>query len=118
MNLCIINWEMIRMLVFITGLGALIASLILKSTSPQNVNRVYGYRTKRSKKNQKLWDFAQKYSAKVLTITAILNIVIGLILMIFVKYSNEYYLFFELGWIVISILPVFLLTERKLMEME
>ncbi|WP_158232150.1 SdpI family protein [Sporosarcina sp. P20a] len=106
------------MLVFITGLGTLIGSLILKSASPQNVNRVYGYRTKRSKKNQKLWDFAQKYSAKVLTITAVLNIVIGLIIMIFVKFDNEYYLFFELGWVVVSILPVFLLTERKLMEME
>lgn len=106
------------MLVFITGLGNLMASFILKSVSPQNVNRVYGYRTRRSIKNQALWDFAQIYSAKILTKVATLNIIIGLILMIFVKYTNEYYAFFELGWVVVSIIPVFLLTERKLMEME
>ncbi|WP_080873897.1 SdpI family protein [Oceanobacillus timonensis] len=105
------------MLVFLTGLGTLVASIILKISSPDNINSIYGYRTKRSMKNQKLWDFAQKYSAKILIIVGILNILIGIALM-FVTYSNEYYLFFELGWAVLSFLPVFVLTERRLIQIE
>ncbi|MCK0205205.1 SdpI family protein [Ornithobacterium rhinotracheale] len=31
---------------------------------PKELNAIYGYRTKRSSKDQKSWDFAQKYSAK------------------------------------------------------
>lgn len=106
------------MLVFITGLGTLVASFVLRSSSPQNINSIYGYRTKRAKKNQKLWNFAQKYSAKVLSIVAVVNILIGIGLMMFVTYSKEYYLFFELGWVILSTLPVFVLTERKLIQME
>ncbi|GAA5415293.1 hypothetical protein Pryu01_00317 [Paraliobacillus ryukyuensis] len=105
------------MLVFITGLGTLMASIVLRTSSPHNINSLYGYRTKRSKKNQKLWDFAQKYSAKLLSIVGILNILIGIGLM-FVTYSKEYYLFFELGWGVLSFLLVFVLTKRKLIQIE
>ncbi|MCA0970894.1 SdpI family protein [Halobacillus litoralis] len=105
------------MLIFLTGLGCLAASIVLWKASPDNINSVYGYRTKRSKKNKKLWDFAQKYSAKVLCAVATFNIVLGFALM-FVTYSKEYYLFYELGWSVLSFLPVFLLTERKLIKIE
>lgn len=44
----------------------------------------------------------------------ILNLLIGAILII-VTYNNEYYLFFELGWIMFSFL---ILTERKLIQIE
>lgn len=106
------------MLVFITGIGTLFVSFILSSNSPGKINRAYGYRTKKSMSNQTLWDFAQKYSAKIFSRIAIFNVILGLILMIFVTYSKEYYILFELGWVVLSILPVFFLTEVKLREME
>lgn len=105
------------MLVLLTGLGTLVASLILKFSSPENINKIYGYRTKRSMKNKKLWNFAQKYSSKLLMKMGILNILIGIVLM-FITYSKEYYLFFELGWVVLSYLPAFILTERKLIQIE
>ncbi|RKD69571.1 SdpI/YhfL family protein [Sinobaca qinghaiensis] len=105
------------MLVFLTGLGTLVAGIVLKISSPARINNVYGYRTQRSKKNQKLWDVSQEYSAKILRLMGVLNILIGIVLM-FTTYSQEYYLFFELGWVVLSFLPVFILTERKLVKIE
>lgn len=105
------------MLVFLTGLGTLMASVVLRTAKPPKINSVYGYRTKRSKRNQTLWKAAQKYSAKIFSVVGILNIIIGVFLM-FVTYSNEYYLFVELGWTAFSFLPVFILTERKLIQIE
>ncbi|MEY9141437.1 MULTISPECIES: SdpI family protein [Mammaliicoccus] len=105
------------MIVLLTGLGTLVASLVLKFSNPKNINKTYGYRTKRSMKNKTQWNFAQKYSAKMLMIMGTLNILIGIVLM-FITYSKEYYLFFELGGAVLTYLPVFILTERKLIQLE
>ena len=35
---------------------------------PKKINMTYGYRTTRSMKSQSAWDFAQKYSAKWMTV--------------------------------------------------
>ncbi len=48
----------------VSGSLALIAGLILKNNAPKKINWWYGYRTKRSMKNQEQWDFAQKLGAK------------------------------------------------------
>ncbi len=48
----------------LTGLLALIAGLLFKKNPPKEINWWYGYRTKRSMKNQEQWDFAQKLGAK------------------------------------------------------
>ncbi len=42
---------------------SIVAFVILRLFPPRKINRLYGYRTKRSMQNQKKWDFAQKYSA-------------------------------------------------------
>ena len=33
---------------------------------PKEINGLYGYRTPRAMKNQKIWEYAQVYSAKVM----------------------------------------------------
>lgn len=48
----------------LTGAIALIGGQIFKNNPPKHINWWYGYRTKRSMKNQKQWDFAQKLGAK------------------------------------------------------
>lgn len=47
-----------------TGPIILIVGFIMLKRPPKKINRIYGYRTKRSMKSQEQWDFAQKYSAK------------------------------------------------------
>lgn len=48
----------------LTGIVFVIAGYILLRNPPKEINNLYGYRTKRSMANQKVWDFAQIYSAK------------------------------------------------------
>lgn len=45
----------------LTGLGMYVAGLILKKKPPGMINSIYGYRTKRSVKNQLLWDDIDSY---------------------------------------------------------
>ena len=40
--------------------------LFMSKKPPKEINGLYGYRTPRSMKNQKIWDYAQVYSAKVM----------------------------------------------------
>ncbi|MBL4704721.1 MAG: SdpI family protein [Flavobacteriales bacterium] len=37
--------------------------MMLLLIPPKTINNFYGYRTKRSKRSKRSWDFAQKYSA-------------------------------------------------------
>ena len=50
----------------LSGLGYLLAGLLLKKYPPKKINLLYGYRTKNSMQNQERWDFAQKYAASEL----------------------------------------------------
>ncbi|WP_083925432.1 SdpI family protein [Psychroflexus tropicus] len=47
----------------VTGLLGLIAGYYLKKYPPKHINCFYGYRTRRSMKNQKHWDLAQQLVA-------------------------------------------------------
>ncbi|MFF2912422.1 SdpI family protein [Paenibacillus sp. NPDC057934] len=42
------------------------ARLTVKKKPPKKINSLYGYRTKRSMKNQLLWDEANRYSAELM----------------------------------------------------
>ena len=48
----------------ITGVIGLIGGMLFKKHPPKHINGFYGYRTRRSMKNQKHWDLAQQLGAK------------------------------------------------------
>ncbi len=48
----------------LTGLIFIIVGFIMWNFPPKRINMLYGYRTKSSMKNQEVWNFAQKFSAK------------------------------------------------------
>ena len=48
------------------GLVCVAASLITTLWPPKKPNWIYGYRTKRSMKDQTHWEFAQRYSSKMM----------------------------------------------------
>ncbi|MDX1278523.1 SdpI family protein [Oceanihabitans sediminis] len=50
----------------LAGGAFILAGIIMHFFPPKKINSIYGYRTVRSMKNQNTWDFAQKYSAKLL----------------------------------------------------
>ncbi len=64
---------------FFGGLIFMITSLIMYFFPPKKINFIYGYRTLRSMKNQKNWDFAQKYSSFTLFYLSIIMVISSLL---------------------------------------
>jgi uncharacterized membrane protein len=58
----------INALNYINALILLVVGVVFWTYPPKKINGLYGYRTTRSRKSQEAWDFAQRYSAKLLTI--------------------------------------------------
>ncbi|PAF17009.1 SdpI family protein [Terribacillus saccharophilus] len=106
------------MLILICGIGHLMASLILLTSESGGINRIAGYRTKRSMKNETLWKLAQSYAAKLLVFAGVMHIVIGGIVLLFFRYDNEFYLFVELLWVIIPLFMIYGLTEWGLKRKE
>ena len=50
-------------ILFLVGIVLFFSSILMNLKPPKNINRIYGYRTKRSMKNQEVWDYAQLYSS-------------------------------------------------------
>lgn len=57
----------------------IVVGFITHKFPPKTINSFYGYRTKRSMKDQKSWDFAQLYSSKLMMQLGVLYALIGLI---------------------------------------
>ncbi|MFP7494397.1 SdpI family protein [Terribacillus saccharophilus] len=105
------------MLILICGIGHLMASLILR-TETGNISRIAGYRTKRSMKSDVLWNLGQSYAGKLLVLAGVMNSIIGGLVLLFLRYDNEFYVFAELLWVIVCLFLVFGLTEWELKRKE
>jgi len=54
------------LILFLDGFIFILAGTFMSIKPPKKINDFYGYRTKASKQNQQVWDFAQKYSARTM----------------------------------------------------
>ncbi|WP_452226097.1 SdpI family protein [Lacinutrix cladophorae] len=63
----------------LVGIIFIITGVFMQIFPPKKINSLYGYRTNRSMQNQKKWDFAQKYAARLLTIIGLVLLIISLI---------------------------------------
>lgn len=63
----------------LTGTLMIIVGLISRYFPPKKINSLYGYRTSRSMKNDRNWQFAQTYSTKILMLSSFIYLLIGLI---------------------------------------
>ncbi|MDX8046828.1 SdpI family protein [Gracilibacillus sp. S3-1-1] len=107
----------LHMLILICGIGTIIGSFIVRTSGQGNINRVAGYRTKRSMKNETLWNLGQVYYSKLSVWVGAINIAIGAVLLFF-PYENEYYRFIELLWVIVSLVLIYILTEGRLKRKE
>jgi uncharacterized membrane protein len=90
-----------------------IAGIILLKKPPKEINFIYGYRTTSSMKNETVWKFAQKLSAKYLVIIGALQILISLLGFIYhpkIEYAIAITLIVIFGSIVLKVV----LIENKL----
>src|SRR5690606_26583074 len=116
-----LNRNKMEEIVFIFGnptiLIIFLTFLLFKSFPPKGINSWYGYRTPRSMKNQKRWNFAQKYSANMFFRDAFGLLIIQIALKI--GFPQEYYI--DLGllllWLILSVIIIYK-TETKLKKMD
>lgn len=100
----------------ILSLSYLIIGVLLIKHPPKNINSIIGYRTKKSSKNQEMWDYAQRLSGKIFRTIGIVNFVVcSLIILLFVNKQNVETMFLVLAYCQIAeLFVVILITEIKL----
>ena len=96
-----------------TGLIFIIMGLIMYKFPPKKINSLYGYRTGSSMKNQKKWDFAQKYSAKIMAFVGI-----GLIAFSFTRtilpFDEDQTAIFGVFVLLMSVIILITVVEKRL----
>ncbi|WP_010136957.1 SdpI family protein [Ochrovirga pacifica] len=103
------------MLAITTGICYLIAGWILYKFPPKKINYLYGYRTKRSMRDQKNWDFAQKFSAIKMVLSGILIVLIGVISCL---YETLWGLVLEISMILVLTVNMIITTEKALKALD
>ncbi len=101
------------LLPFIVGTTFLMVGLLIKKKPPKQINPIYGYRTKRSMKDQKSWDFAQRHSAKEMS-NAGLYLLVFSILGYFIKVPQNISYPVGIGIMLILMVNMFIRTEKAL----
>ena len=68
---------------FLIPITMMAIGLVYRNRSPKDINKLHGYRTTRSMKNQETWDFAQKKFGKVALIDGIIMLAISIAIVCF-----------------------------------
>lgn len=93
---------------------------ILKNHPPKTINTAYGFRTKRSTKNQKNWDSAQsflgtlwlRWSKNLLIGTCLLFLIVSRVNLQITTFVASFVIIFQLVVLIFSLL----LTQKSLVE--
>ncbi len=96
-----------------TGVAVYIITLFVERVPPKKINSVYGYRTRRSKKSQTHWDYAQKYSTIQMKRASLGMILLGL-LGKFLNLNNELEPILGMAIVLILTLAPLFVTELEL----
>ena len=106
---------------YICPLIFLVVGIVFWMCPPKKINGLYGYRTTRSRKSQEAWDFAQRYSAKLMTMFGLAALVLAAVahwlrncLCINSDYLILYDICITLLLPIIVVLPPIVLTELEL----
>lgn len=99
---------------FSMGITLLVAGFIQKKFPPKWPNLIYGYRTPVSLKNKDTFDFANKYSARLMTIFGFISLIIGIFLTLFFNGVNLTQAVILITEAISSCVLLFIFTEKKL----
>ncbi len=108
--------------VMIVPVTLFIVSLIFKKHPPKEINSIYGYRTNGSRKSERAWDFAQKYSANLLFKLSTILIVVSVLICAAVRiFSISATALLMLIVMVIDLAGIFVvigMVEKKLKDID
>ncbi|MBL6010179.1 hypothetical protein C7B63_12995 [Bacillus halotolerans] len=88
----------------------MIAGLFIKLFPPKSINSVYGFRTRRSMSDQKLWNEANRYSAALMILSGLIVLGAGVLL-------RSSFIILQLILLVAACIITFILTEKRLKHM-
>ena len=91
-------------------------SFIFITYRPKEVNSLYGYRTKRSMKNQNVWLTANKISAKYMFQASVCTTIFQA-LVIFLGNNDSNYLLYSFSFLIIALGISIWMTELKLNQL-
>ncbi|HKK39876.1 MAG TPA: SdpI family protein [Cryomorphaceae bacterium] len=94
----------------------IIAGLILVYTPPKKINYLYGYRSKRSMRNQETWDYAQPRAGKRLIYLGLAYLCTSLIDVVVPNISDWSGAAMSLGLLLIGVFVLFRKMENDLKE--
>ncbi len=98
------------------GIIFILTARILQKNPPTDINAAYGYRTKRSMKNKKLWDAGNKYSAEVMKKNGFIMILIGSVISILFRYPHTIIAIMVV--MLLLIIRLFIQVENRLKILE
>ena len=106
---------------YISTLIFTVIGLVFWMYPPKKINEFYGYRTTRSRKSQEAWDFAQRYSAKLMTILGLAALIVAAVAHLFrnsLCVNSDYLMLYDTCITsllpIIVVLPPIVLTELEL----
>ena len=68
-------WIGMLIAILVVPVIMIIFGKVFMQNAPKKINRVVGYRTAMAMKNQETWDFAQKYSGKIMHYAGMLALI-------------------------------------------
>ena len=106
---------------YISTLILTVVGVVFWMYPPKKINEFYGYRTTRSRKSQEAWDFAQRYSAKLMTILGLAALIVAAAAHLFLNslcINSDYLMLYDiciaLLLTIIVVMPSIVMTEIKL----
>jgi uncharacterized membrane protein len=100
----------------ILGISLWPVVIVYKLFPPKKINSLYGYRTRRSMKSQKMWDEGNRISANMLLWAAILTNLFQV--SSYFLLSPEASILSSAAFMVLALIIMIPLTERRLKEFE
>ncbi len=94
----------------VSGGLMIIAGILIKQFPPKSINSVYGYRTRRSMSDQRLWNEANRYSASLMILSGLVIAGMGFLL-------GSSLIILQLILLVAACVIIFMLTEKRLKTM-
>jgi uncharacterized membrane protein len=106
---------------YINALILTVVGVVFWMYPPKKINEFYGYRTTRSRKSKEAWNFAQRYSAKLMTIFGLAALIVAAAAHLFrnsLCINSDYLMLYDICItlllpIIVAIPPI-ILTELEL----
>jgi uncharacterized membrane protein len=99
------------------GIIYLVCGAFMYKIPPGKINYIMGYRTRRSMKDQTSWDFAQKYSGKLMIYAGIISMAMGF--SVWMLYPDDALIACIVMILqILAVIPVITVTEGKIKRMQ